>query len=355
MSGFVYAIIVSRSKEDMEVLSNKEICILLKILSNEELMKGSTSIFKLDSSFTKEEVEHLQKEINLSEDYTKNDVMQIKDSGTRCRGKKLNNGFNIRIYKTDAILSYATKYVDGLMQNSLVGTVSGIKLPKLFKEFYSLIKDKTDFKDLVSKNLQYMPVILFAYINKLIDLKFPQNKDDDTLFCTVGTHTFRCSIESNGTITEVRGTFYISDTSPLKDAIMTIEIDGEPGQFETDFLKSLIVKQRTEKLSIPSENFDEKALTNKLQNDFGLTELAINVLCACKYLMDNDITAVTNIKISEYLTQNKFPVSSEGIKQCTRTIKDKCNLSDTRGVPSLVQALQLKGYTIPPLKPLAKG
>lgn len=338
----------------MEVLSNKEICILLRILTNEELMNGSTSMFKLDSSFAKEELEHLKKEINHSEGYAKNEIMQEKESITKFRGMKLNHGFNIRVYKTKPILDYATKYVDSLVDNTLVGTLSDAKLPTLFKEFYSLIKDKSDFNDLISKNLQYMPVILFAYINKLIDLKFKPDEDSDTSFSSIGTHTFSYKIESNGSATETRGTFYISDTSPLNDAMITLEIDGEAEQFEADFIRSLIAKRRAEKSSMPSDSYDEKTLMDKLRKDFGLTDLAINVLCACKYLMNDDITAVTNLRISEYLTQNDFPISNESIKQCARYIRNKCNLSDSRGITSLVQALQLKGYIIPPLQPKAK-
>ena len=338
----------------MEVLSNKEICILLKILTNEELMNGSTSMFKLDSSFVKEELEHLKKEINIAESCTQNEIMQVKESITKFRGMKLNHGFNIRIYKTKPILDYATKYVDSLVDNTLNGTLSDIKLPTLFKEFYLLIKEKSDFNDLISKNLKYMPVILFAYINKLIDLKFASNENDEPLFSSIGTHSFGYKVEVNGTVTETKGTFYISDTAPLNDAMFTLEIDGEAEQFDADYIRSLIAKRRAEKTSMPSDSYDEKTLMDKLRKDFGLTDLAINILCACKYLMDNDITAVTNLKISEYLTQNNFPISNDSIKQFSRDIKNKCSLSDTRGVPSLVQALQLKGYIIPPLKPIAK-
>ncbi|MBO5737723.1 hypothetical protein J6R97_00085 [bacterium] len=337
----------------MEVLSNREICILLKILSNKELINGSTSIFKVDSSFTKKELEHLKKEINLAESCAQDEIMQVKESITKFRGIKLNQEFNIRIYKINSILDYATKYVDSLVNDTLVGTQSNIKLPTLFKEFHALIRDKSDFNDLISNNLQYMPVILFAYINKLIDLKFESREDDDTEFSSIGMHTFSYKIESNGSSTEIKGTFYISDTSPLNDAMITLDIDGEAEQFEADFIKGLIAKRRAEKLSMQSDSYDEKALIDKLQKDFKLTETHIKILCACKYLMQQDIEETTGERIAEYLTKNNFPIKAGDIKQHTMFIKTKCDIAG-RGVPSLVQALKLKGYIIPPLTPTSK-
>ena len=50
-----------------------------------------------------------------------------------------------------------------------------------------------------------MPVILFAYINKLIDLKFNVSENDDQLFSSIGTHSFGYKVEVNGTVTETKG------------------------------------------------------------------------------------------------------------------------------------------------------
>ena len=63
MPCFVCAIIVSRSRKSMEVLSNKQIYILLKILNDKKLQDGSISYIEVDKTFTLEELEHIKQEI----------------------------------------------------------------------------------------------------------------------------------------------------------------------------------------------------------------------------------------------------------------------------------------------------
>ena len=59
MPRFVCAIIGSRSRKSMEVLSNKQIYILLKILNDKKLQDGSANHIEFDKNFILKDFEHI--------------------------------------------------------------------------------------------------------------------------------------------------------------------------------------------------------------------------------------------------------------------------------------------------------
>ena len=64
----------------MEVLSNKEIYVLLKILNDKKVKEGSSSIIEVDKNFSLKELEHIQKEVALAENKGTKEVLMIKNT-----------------------------------------------------------------------------------------------------------------------------------------------------------------------------------------------------------------------------------------------------------------------------------
>lgn len=357
MPRFVCAIIGSRSKESMEVLSNKQIYILLKILNDKRIQDGSASYIEVDKTFTLEELEHIKQEI-IAYDENFHNIIKIESVEKKYFRAMLHSGYKIHIHNLKAVQDYAVNYIKTYIKGDLVGITSDSEFIKLLKDFYSVSKDQTDIANFNTNELKFMPVVLFAYINNFVDLKSITHEEydytvdypyDDIMF----DNPFYFKLQANGGVHETRVNLNM-DMTKLSDIMVTIGIGNQVEEVNADIVLEMLARIKAERASNPDESYDETALRNKIKRDFCLTELAVNILCACKYLMDTDITSVTNKKISEYFDKINYPVSDETIKQYTMHIKGNCSLTDTRGVPSLVQALELKGYIIPPLTPTSK-
>ena len=332
----------------MKILSNKEIYVLLKILNNK------SDSLEIDKTFTKDELEHIQQELGS---LNGKPVIEIENTQKPVFGVMVHSGYAITIHDISAVKDYAVNYIEAYIKGDLADIASDAEFTKLLKDFHNSTQKQNSLTNYRTKDLKYMPVILFAYINNLVKLKSMSHEkydytadypNDDTL-----SENLYLKVQANGATHELKIDLGI-DVSKLSDVMLTVGYGNQQEEADAHILMELLKRLNSERASLPPESYDENALRGKLQKDFGLTELAVNILCACKYLMDNDVTSVGNPRISEYLTKNNFPVSVDVIKQCTRYIKEKCTLPETRGVASLVQALELKGYTIPPLKPTVK-
>jgi hypothetical protein len=335
----------------MEVLSNKEIFVLLKILSNKRLLKGLSPKLQVNGFFTKEELEHLQQEMSLFSNKSLNKIIKIKSVSKVGSELRTNSGHIINIIDANAIKNYVNKYVEAFINDKLIGLTPQIKFSSLFKEFQLLISKNNDNHNFTIKDLKYMPIVLFAYINDLIELKdlsLNGYDSDNPEQCLLEDGSFSLKVMENGKTSEVKINM---DITSLSEVMIRLDINGQVIESPYNMFLEMIAENKAKKSNISSECCDENAI-NKLKKDFRLTETEVNILCACQYLMNIDIdgTNVTNSKISEYLSQNDFPISVDSIKQCTVAIKNKCVLSNTIGVASLIRALGDKGYIIPSLK-----
>lgn len=341
----------------LNVLSNNEIYILLKLIANKDLMNGLTSICKLSSRYSIKEFEHLNKEIALSEGVSTNDIMQIRGGTLKHRRTTSSNNYNLRIFKANLILSYATKYSTALAKCEIAGINQNSSFTELIKEFYLLTKTESDFNNIVSTDLKYMPAILFAYINNLISLDFRYENSEELENNILSDNLTSLSIQFRANGVEQESRFYINDTTPLNEVMLTISANGQSEEINADMLMEIIAKIKETNLlrNESNSNNNETVWIDKLKNGFTkeLSKSEIYALRACKYLMMKDCISVTNKRISEYLTSNNFPISEGSLKQCTRSIKYKCTLPESSGgISSLVQNIELKGFIIPPLKPI---
>ena len=178
MPCFVCAIIGSRSKEDMEVLSNKQIYILLKILNEKKLQDGSANHIEFDKNFTLNDFEHIQQQICLVENKTSDEIFTIEQTYMKMMGKDIHSGYKLSIFDLDTVVNYADKYVEALIEESLTDLTPENNLSVLLSEFYSTSKTSS-FDDYTVENIKYMPVILFAYMNNLVELKTISNRRYD--------------------------------------------------------------------------------------------------------------------------------------------------------------------------------
>lgn len=80
----------------MEVLSNKQIYILLKILNDKRLQDGSASYIEVDKTFTLEELEHIKQEI-VAYDEKFNSIIEIESVSKKYFKAMLHSGYKIRI------------------------------------------------------------------------------------------------------------------------------------------------------------------------------------------------------------------------------------------------------------------
>lgn len=341
----------------MEVLSNKEIYVLLKILNDKKVKNGDSSTIEVDKNFALKELEHIQNEIALSENKIPEEVLTIENTYKNMFGQSFHSGYSILIHDMKTVKDYAVNYVETYITGELSSKTSDTKFTKLLSNFYNSSKSESNIKNFKTNDLKYMPVILFAYINDLVDIKSISNKkydyrldyqnDDNIMFDNLFV-----KVKANGVTQEIVIDLGM-DASKLSEAALTIGVGARMEEVDANTLIEMIKRIKSEKLSNDSGNYDENALIDKLRKDFHLSETCIKILCACKYLQQNDIEEVTNKKISEYLTKNNFPITDGDIKQSASAIKQKCYITG-RGISSLVQALELKGYTIPSFKPLAK-
>ena len=178
MSCFVCAIISSRSKESMEVLSNKQIYILLKILNDKKLQDGSANHIEFDKNFILKDFEHIQEQICTVESKTSDEIFTIEQTYMKMMGKDIHSGYKLSISDLDIIFDYANKYVEALIDESLTGLTPENNLSALLSEFYST-SNNTSLDNCTVENVKYMPVVLFAYMNNLIELKSITNRKYD--------------------------------------------------------------------------------------------------------------------------------------------------------------------------------
>lgn len=163
----------------MEVLSNKEIYVLLKILNDKKVKDGFSSTIEIDKNFSLKELEHIQKEVALAENKSPEEVLTIKNTYKNIYGQKLHFGYKLNIVSIESITNYAFEYVQALAQDNLSGLSDENKLSLLMEEFYSSAKNISDYDNFVVNEIKYMPVVLFAYTNNLVKLKTITNKKYD--------------------------------------------------------------------------------------------------------------------------------------------------------------------------------
>lgn len=162
----------------MEVLSNKQIYILLKILNDKKLQDGSASYIEFDKNFALNDFEHIQQQICLVEDKTSDEIFTIEQTYMKMMGKDIHSGYKLSISDLDIIFDYANKYVEALIDESLTGLTPENNLSALLSEFYST-SNNTSLDNCTVENVKYMPVVLFAYMNNLIELKSITNRKYD--------------------------------------------------------------------------------------------------------------------------------------------------------------------------------
>ncbi len=210
MPRFVCAIIGSRSKKSMEVLSNKEIYVLLKILNDKKLKKGSSTVIEVDKNFSLNELEHIRQEIALVESKTPEEILTIENTYKSMFRMNIHFGYKLNIINFQSFLNYAHKYVQELTQGSLHGLTDDNNLSKLVNEFYSNIKDSSNLDYYVTREMKYMPVILSAYTSNLVELKTITNTKynirsglnedilcDDLSFTKSSNDTVKITVELN--------------------------------------------------------------------------------------------------------------------------------------------------------------
>lgn len=178
MPCFVCAIISSRSRKRMEVLSNKQIYILLKILNDKKLQDGSANHIEFDKNFILKDFEHIQEQICTVESKTSDEIFTIEQTYMKMMGKDIHSGYKLSISDLDIIFDYANKYVEALIDESLTGLTPENNLSALLSEFYST-SNNTSLDNCTVENVKYMPVVLFAYMNNLIELKSITNRKYD--------------------------------------------------------------------------------------------------------------------------------------------------------------------------------
>lgn len=192
----------------MEVLSNKEIYVLLKILNDKKVKKGSSSTIDVDKNFSLQELEHIQNEIALSENKVPEEVLTIENTYKNMFGQSFHSGYKLHIINFQAFTNYALGYVQELTQNNLSGLTEENCLSKLVNEFYANIKDSADIDFYITHEMKYMPVILSAYASNLVEFKTITNTkydirrdlNKDILFDNIrlnDTDTVKITIEMN--------------------------------------------------------------------------------------------------------------------------------------------------------------
>ncbi len=333
----------------MNIISNKEIYILLKILTNKRLLRGSTPVFQVDNIFTKQELEHLQQEISSVNNKSPNKILKIKETLTKRIA--VPSLYNITIIDAQAIINYANQYIDAWVNNTINGISSNNEFKSLIKEFYFSLSNENNFKNYIEKDLKHMPVILWAYINKIIEIN--SLNIDASNYNTLQDDIFLDSpvflkLAHNGMSSETKLSIGI-DASQLSELMVTIGIGTQQEEISADLLFEAITKIKSQRQS-SSETHDKNYYIEKLKDDFKLNNTEINILRACVYLLTKEYKVI-NEQIAQYLTHNDYPINENSIKQYTANIKNKCCLNELTGLPALVNALQLKGYIIPPYKP----
>ena len=155
----------------MEVLSNKEIYVLLKILNDKKVKEGSSSTIEVDKNFSLKELEHLQQEISLTEGKAPEEVFTIENAYINMLGQSILAGYKLNIENTLSFKNYAQKYIEALIQEDLTGDTPIDSLSVLMNDFYSATNGSPDLDYLTINDIKYMPVVLFAYVNNLVELK----------------------------------------------------------------------------------------------------------------------------------------------------------------------------------------
>lgn len=155
----------------MDILSNKEIYVLLKILNDTKVKNRTITSIELDKHFEFYELKHLQAEINLAEHKTNDTILAINAIFVRAYGQEILTGHKITIIDFDAIFAYSHKYIKALVDDNLTDLSDINKLSTLLKDFHTNLTDKSGLSNFSFTELKYMPIILFAFINELLDLK----------------------------------------------------------------------------------------------------------------------------------------------------------------------------------------
>jgi hypothetical protein len=158
----------------MEVLSNKEIFVLLKILVNKEVKENLSTTIEIDKNFSLKELEHIQHEVALSENKVAEEVLIIENTYKTLFGQSINLGYQLKIVDSRSLTNYAHKYVQELVQNNL-SDLTDNNFSGLLNEFYLKVKESSTLDYYEIDEIKYMPVILCAYTNDLIEIKTISN------------------------------------------------------------------------------------------------------------------------------------------------------------------------------------
>lgn len=155
----------------MEVLSNKQIYVLLKILNDKKLQDGSASYVEFDRNFNLIDFEHIQQQISLIETEPSRQVITIEQTYMKFIGNDIPSGYKVFVSNLDIINEYVNKYIEALIGECLTGLTQENNLATLLGEFYSHSKKSVSIEDYVVNDIKYMPVVLFAYVNNWVELK----------------------------------------------------------------------------------------------------------------------------------------------------------------------------------------
>ena len=155
----------------MKVLSNKEIYALLKILNSKKSKSDSKFAIEFDKHFDLSELKHLQDEINLAEHKSVDEILTIDTICINAYGQEILTGYKVTITDIKSIISYSKKYIEALETNNLVGLSDTNKLSALAEDLRADITNKTNIENYSFTELKYMPVVLYAYVNELLELK----------------------------------------------------------------------------------------------------------------------------------------------------------------------------------------
>ena len=287
----------------MEVLSNKEIYVLLKILNDKKVKEGSSSIIEVDKNFSLKELEHIQNEVALAENKAPEEVLTIENTYKNMFGQSFHSGYKLNIVSIEAISNYAVEYVQALAQDNLSGLSDENKLSLLMEEFYSSAKNTSDYDNFVVDKIKYMPVVLFAYINDLVKLKTITNKKYDLRRdlhqdCLMENPAFNEAMDNLLDIVATMNTFEFM--SNYNDYFNSVDSDRQANlENMRGFISSIISMQFGKKTKSDSSRGNHSAKPTSLSEQQWMIWFCIDWYIQHSNVKPSDFTIMMNSRLFE--------------------------------------------------------